>query len=57
MDGREGRAVDEHGAEGVEQDLECGEEGLAEEGVEEEGLEGGGEVGVETCYADGFVVR
>lgn len=38
MDGGEGRAVDEHGPEGVEEDLEGAEKRLAEEGVEEEGF-------------------
>lgn len=57
VDGGEGRAVDEHGAQGVEEDLEGAEEGLAEEGVEEEGFDGGGEVGVEAGDAEGFVVR
>lgn len=54
---REGDAVDGHGPQGVEEDLEGAEEGLAEDGVEEEGFEGGGEVGVEAVYAEGFVVR
>jgi hypothetical protein len=36
--------------------LEGAEEGFAEEGVQEEGFEGGGEVGVEPVYAEGFVV-
>ncbi len=48
--------VDHHGAEGVEEDLEGAEEGLAEDGVEEEGFEGGGEVSVEPVDAKGFVV-
>ena len=48
VDGGEGGAVDEHGAQGVEEDLEGAEEGLAEEGVQEEGFDCGGEVGVET---------
>ena len=52
----EGRAVDEGGADGVEDELEGAEEGFAEEGVEEEGFDGCGEVGVEACYAEGFVV-
>lgn len=56
MDGGEGRAVDEHGTEGVEEDLESAEEGLAEEGVEEESFDGGGEVGIEACYAQGLVM-
>lgn len=52
----EGELVDEHGAEGVEEDLEGAEEGFAEEGIEEKGFEGGGEVGVEAVDAEGFVV-
>jgi len=52
----EGELVDEHGAEGVEEDLEGAEEGFAEEGVEEEDFEGGGEVGVEAVDPEGFVV-
>lgn len=52
----EGHAVDGHGAQGVEEDLEGAEEGFAEDGVEEEGFEGGGQVGVETVDAEGFVV-
>ena len=38
--------VDHHGTEGVEEDLEGAEEGLAEDGVEEEGFKGSWEVGV-----------
>lgn len=56
MDGGEGDAVDEDGANGVEEDLEGAEEGLSEEGVEEYCFEGGGEVGVEGMDAEGFVV-
>lgn len=52
----EREVVDEHGADGVEEDLEGAEEGFAEEGVEEEGFEGGGEVGVQAVDAEGFVV-
>lgn len=57
MDVCEWWAVDEHWAHGVEENLEGAEEGLAQEGVEEEGFDCGGEVGVETCYSEGFVVR
>jgi len=53
---RERQLVHHHGPQGVEEDLEGGEEGLAEDGVEEDGFEGGGEVGVETVDAEGFVV-
>ena len=48
--------VNEHGTQGVEEDLEGAEEGLAEEGVQEEGFEGGGKVGVQAVDAEGFVV-
>ena len=56
MEGGEGERVDEHGAEGVEEDLEGAEEGFAEDRVEEEGFEGGGEVGIEAVDAKGFVM-
>lgn len=52
----EGYAVDGHGTQGVEEDLEGAEEGFAEDGVEENGFEGGGKVGVEAVDAEGFVV-
>jgi hypothetical protein len=48
--------VDEHGAEGVEEDLEGAEEGFSADGVEEQGFEGSGEVGVEAVDAERFVV-
>lgn len=38
VDPGHGDAVDGHGADGVEEDLECAEEGLAEDGVEDEGF-------------------
>ena len=41
---RDGDAHDQHGPEGVEEDLEGREEGFAEDGVEEEGFKAGGEV-------------
>lgn len=56
MNRRPGWTVDEHGPDGVEEDLEGAEEGLAEEGVEEEGFDGGGEVGVEAGYTEGLVM-
>lgn len=56
MDPGQGQLVDHHGPQGVEEDLEGAEEGFAGDGVEEEGFEGGGEVGVEACDAEGFVV-
>lgn len=49
-------AVDGHGTEGIKQDLEGAEEGLAQDGVKENGLEGGGEIGVEAVDAEGLVV-
>lgn len=52
----EGHAVHGHGPQGVEEDLEGAEEGLAEDGVEEDGLEGGGQVGVEPVDAQRLVV-
>lgn len=45
-----------HGADCIEEDLECAEEGFAEDAVEEDDFEGGGEVGVEAVDAEGFVV-
>ena len=56
VQGGERQLVDEHGPQGVEEDLEGAEEGFAEEGVEEEGFERGGQVGVEAVDAEGFVV-
>lgn len=52
----EGDAVHGHGPQGVEEDLEGAEEGLAQDGVEEYGLEGGGQVRVEPVDAQGLVV-
>lgn len=52
----EGDAVDGHGAQGVEEDLERAEEGFSEDGVEEEGFKCGGEIGVEAVYAERLVV-
>lgn len=56
VDPGQGDLVDHHGAEGVEEDLEGAEEGLAEDGVEEDGFEGGGEVCVEAVDTEGLVV-
>lgn len=56
VDRGEGDAVDGHGAEGVEEDLEGAEEGLAEDGVEDESLEGGGQVRVQAVDAEALVV-
>lgn len=49
--------VHEHRTQSIEEDLEGSEEGFPGYGVEEEGFEGGGEVGVESLHAEGFVVR
>ena len=57
VDARQGDLVDHHGPQGVEEDLEGAEEGLAQDGVEEDGLEGGRQVGVEAIDAEGLVVR
>lgn len=51
-----GHAVDGHGPDGVEEDLEGAEEGLAEDRVEEDSFEGGGQVRVESIDAEGLVV-
>ena len=52
----EGLRADEAGAEGVEEDLEGGEEDLAEDVVEADELEVGGEVGVDAVFAEVAVV-
>lgn len=52
----ERQAVDEHGAQGVEEDLEGGEEGLAGDRVEEQGLECRGQIRVEAVDAQRLVV-
>lgn len=57
MDVGEGRAVDEHRPEGVEEDLKSAEEGLAEEGVKEEGLNSSRKIGIEACNTKGFMMR
>ena len=56
MDVSEGRAVDEHGADGVEEDLEGAEESLAKERIKEEGFNGGGKISIQACHAQRFVV-
>jgi hypothetical protein len=56
LDVGDGELVDEHGPQGVEEDLEGGEEGFAEDGVEEDGFECGGDVGVQPVDAEGLVV-
>lgn len=56
VDASEGQVVDHHWAEGVEEDLEGREEGLAGDGIKEPCFEGGGEVGVESINAEGLVV-
>ena len=52
----EGRTVDKHGADSIEEDLEGAKEGFAEERVEYEGFEGCRKIGVEASDAEGFVV-
>lgn len=52
----EWNAVDSHGADGVEEDLEGTEEGFAEDGVEHESFERGGQVGVYAVDAERLVV-
>jgi hypothetical protein len=57
VDRGEGYSVDKYGANRVEEDLEGAEEGFSKKGIEEESLEAGGEVGIETVNAEGFMVR
>ena len=57
MDVGEGRAVDEHRPDGVEEDLESAEEGLAEEGVKEEGFNRSWKISIEACDAEGLMMR
>lgn len=52
-----GHAVDAHGSDGVEKDLEGAEEGLSEDRVEEDSLEGSRQVGIETVDTQGLVMR
>lgn len=52
----EGNAVDGHGPQGVEEDLEGAEECLAQDGVEEYGLECGRQVRIEPVNAQGLVM-
>lgn len=47
VDGGEGHGVHEDGPDGVEENLEGAEEGLAKEGVEEDGFKGRREIRVE----------
>lgn len=56
MNDGEGRAVDEHGANGVEENLERAEESLAQEGIQEESLHGRRKIGIEAGDAEGLVV-
>lgn len=56
MDRGEGRAVDEHRSDRVEEDLERAEECLAQDRVEEERFHGGGKVGVKARHAERLVV-
>lgn len=52
----ERQVVDEHGAQGVEQDLAGAEEGLAGDRVKEPGFEGSGQVCVQAVDAERLVV-
>jgi hypothetical protein len=52
----ERQVVDEHGAQGVEEDLTGAEEGLAGDRVEEPGLECGGQIRVQAIDAERLVV-
>jgi hypothetical protein len=56
VDAGEGKVVNHHGTQGVEEDLESREERFAGNGVEEPGFEGGGKVSVETIHAERLVV-
>lgn len=56
MDMRERRTVDKRRPDGVENQLKRAEECLPQERIEEERLDGRGQVRVETCHAEGFVV-
>lgn len=51
MDPGEGHLEHAHGADGIEEDLKCAEEGLAQDGVEDDGLDGSGKVGVKSVNA------
>lgn len=50
------QGVDEHGSQGVEEDLEGREESLAGDRVEEDGFKGGGQICVETINTQRLVV-
>lgn len=54
---RERHRVDAHGAQGVEEDLEGAEEGLAQDGVQDHGLERRRQVRVQPVHAQRLVVR
>lgn len=56
VDLSQGDAVDGHGSQGVEEDLESAEERLSENRVEEDCLESSGEIGIEAINAEGLVV-
>lgn len=49
-------AVDGHGSQGVEEDLESAEEGLSENRIQNEGLEGSGKIGIKAIDTEGLVV-
>ena len=52
-----GEVVDHHGTDGIEDDLERGEEGLSKDGIEEEGFESGGKISVKSIYSKRLVMR
>jgi hypothetical protein len=56
VDSSQRNAVDGHGSQGVEEDLESAEEGLSENRIQNEGLEGSGKIGIEAINAEGLVV-
>lgn len=56
MDRGERRAVDEHRADRIEEDLERAEEGFAEQGVEEPSFKSCRKIGVKSCNSQGLVM-
>lgn len=49
-------AIDGHGPDGIEEDLEGTKEGLAEDRIEKDSLKGGGQISVKTIDTEGLVV-
>ena len=56
VDRRKGHLVDEDRPDGVEENLERAEEGLAEHRVEHDGFDGRGQVGIEAVDAERLVM-